>query len=203
MSDWYDCAGSGRNTTGATLTLFGEKCYLVGGAASNIKRKRDKNAAKTAATAVPAEESPWLQIDHMTLPTLDWHPVIVNSSGLLNRAYHASAGMATLDNRVFVFGGVYTSCPDEVAADVLEIETSSIFGVQVTLCEAASQHPATAVRGLSAVGAWLSLSVYIYIYVCVCVCVSLYIYILLLLTSCTYPCTRSCTRSCSAGLGRK
>jgi len=84
--------------------------------------------------------SPWLQVDHITLPDLKWTPVIVNSGGLLNRTNHAAVGMEALDGRIFVFGGTYTSAPDEIATDVLTIETSSIFGVQASLCEDASHH---------------------------------------------------------------
>ena len=145
MSEWYECSGSGRNTTGASLTIFGEKGYLIGGTASSMKKKSNKGVAATNLTC----DSPWLQVDHVSLPSGKWNPVIVNSGGLLNRAYHASAGLASLDNRVFVFGGNYTACPDEIATDVLEIETSSIFGVQATLCEGASSHDATACKGLS------------------------------------------------------
>jgi hypothetical protein len=94
--------------------------------------------------------SPWLQVDHINLPEMKWSPVIVNSGGLLNRAYHAAAGIGALDNRIFVFGGIYSSASDEIATDVLTIETSSIFGVQASLLESASHHPCTAKRGLSA-----------------------------------------------------
>ena len=143
--DWYELAGSGRNCTGSSLTLFNEKGFLIGGTASNNKRKKEKGTMNNDIAA-----SPWLQLDHILLPSMTWAPVIVNTGGLLNRAYHASAGAECLDNRIFVFGGVYSSCPDEIATDVLEIETSSIFGVQATLCENASGHECTSLRGLSA-----------------------------------------------------
>jgi len=116
------------------------------------KKKDGKGvvALPVAAATVPANAnatnnsqtmpSPWLQVDHLTLPDLLWAPVLVNSGGLLNRAYHASSSVSALDSRIFVFGGIYTSAPDEIATDVITIETSSIFGVQVSLCEGASHH---------------------------------------------------------------
>ena len=157
MSEWYEVAGCGRSCTGATLSLLNAKAYMVGGTISAVPMKT-KKSAKSSLSANNSNDgsksiqnmSPWLQVDQMLLPSMDWVPVLVNSGGLLNRAYHASAGISSLENRIFTFGGIYTSCPDEIAHDVLEIETNSIFGIQASICTAASGHAATCSRGLSA-----------------------------------------------------
>ena len=144
MSEWY-AAENARNATGGTLALFGEKGFLVGGASSSNGKKPK---------VVAPVDSPWLQVDGFGLPTLEWEPMMVNSSGLLNRCYHASAGISALGNRIFVFGGSYSATPEVIASDVVEIETGGMFGVQASVCEAASDSEAnngcTARKGLSA-----------------------------------------------------
>jgi len=39
MSEWYDMAGCGRSATGATLSLFSSKGYLIGGTPAAVPIK--------------------------------------------------------------------------------------------------------------------------------------------------------------------
>ena len=97
------------------------------------------------------EKSPWLQMDQIVLPSAQWKPLVVNTGGLLNRAYHATAAMQGT-KKLYVFGGEFAERPDSAyPAQILEIETTSLFGLKATVYAPAGDSCSNiALKGLTA-----------------------------------------------------
>jgi hypothetical protein len=133
MSEWYTTPGLGSSVRGASLDFLGEKGYMMGG------HKEDGKDA-----------SPWLQIDYLSLPAAAWEPSIVNTGGLLNRAYHASAAIQDT-KKIYMFGGESSAATDiSFSPKVIEVETTSLFGLNAVEYEPAGDNGEVAVKGLTA-----------------------------------------------------
>lgn len=134
MSEWFRTSGLGfSQVQGASLDFLGEKGYLIGG------------------SKVGGEErSPWLQMDQIVLPGAEWKPSVVNTGGLLNRAYHATAAIQA-SKKLYVFGGEIAEDSDRpYPAEVIEVETKSLFGLKASIYTPAGDSGAVAVKGLTA-----------------------------------------------------
>ena len=132
MSDWYKQDG-GKAGFGASMEFLGDKGYVIGGTGISS-----------------GKVSPWLQLDCISLPSGEWDSTIINTSGVLNRAHHGS-GAIQATKKVYVFGGECTASNEIYSSDVIELETSSIFGLKASVYEPGSgNEAAVAVRGLSA-----------------------------------------------------
>ncbi len=130
MSDWYKQDG-GKAGIGASMVFLGDKGYVIGG------------------TGISDSQSPWLQLDSISLPSGEWDSTIINTGGVLNRAYHGS-GAIQATKKVYVFGGVCTASSDIYSSDVIEVETTSIFGMKASVYEpGAGNAGAVATKGLS------------------------------------------------------
>ena len=133
MSEWFKSSGVGCHVQGATLNFVGDRGYLIGGS------KIDGD-----------ERSPWLQMDQILLPGAEWKPSLVNTGGLLNRAYHATAAMQA-SKKLYVFGGEIAEDPDRLyPTEIVEIETKSLFGLKASTYNPAGGSGAVAVKGLTA-----------------------------------------------------
>lgn len=145
MGDWYGIEGA-SNRVGSGCAILDDKVYLIGGKSSSSEN-----------------DSPWLQIDCMSLPNMEWQSLMVNNTlGSLNRVYHATAAI-NKGKKVMVFGGqsamITAASPDQPAhqagilSEITEIITQSPFGVQV-LSHKANANANTAdcvnVKGLTA-----------------------------------------------------
>lgn len=123
MGDWYGIEGAPARV-GSGLSVLDDKVYLIGGKSCSAEM-----------------DSPWLQMDCMSLPTMEWQSLMVNNTqGSLNRVYHACAAI-NKGKKVIVFGGqsamTTATSPDQPAHqdgiinEITEIITESPFGVQV------------------------------------------------------------------------
>jgi len=106
---WYPVEPLEKESVGsnATLTNVNGEAYLVGGSSS----------------------SPYLQLSCMDVGDLKWKKLMVNSSGALNRTYHATAETGQ-GGKLTVFGGLATST-GALVEEVVEISTKTAFGVQM------------------------------------------------------------------------
>lgn len=104
-------------------------------------------AQASAESKSSSELSPLLQISSLHLRDMVWKPELVNTTGLLNRQYHAS--VAVSDSSVLVFGGTVTAIGNgQVAEEILEINRT-IFGLSVSVVK--TERATCSLQGLSAV----------------------------------------------------